>query len=164
MKRWLVLTCALGAIGPTLAQTVQEYAPVLSTVPVMQQVAVPRQVCTAGRCSTQNFYETRAVAYRVTYLYGDREYTVQLPYDPGTTVTLQSDAAQLGEVGAPAPAVVVAQPQPVYVPAPVVVAAPPVVYYGSTYYPWRPYPVYPSVGLYLRFGGGHRHHHHHHRH
>jgi uncharacterized protein YcfJ len=125
---------------------------VLQTIPVLQQVAVPRQICTdeqvtvpgqksgagaamgaiAGgaignqigdgsgraaatvlgilggvmlgdkiegnpsasvhtqrRCTTQTVYETRAVAYNVTYEYGGKQYTVQMPQDPGPWVQLQ---------------------------------------------------------------------------
>ncbi len=165
MKPWLVLTGALALNGPGQAQTLQEHAPVLSSTPVLQQVPVQRQACSNdGHCGLLTFQETRTVGYRVVYYYEGREHTVQLPQDPGPTVTLQTDTDRLGEPGAPAP--VLLSPAPVYVPAPVVVA-PPAVVYGSTYYPWRyPYPayVYPSVGIQLRFGGGHRHHHHrHHR-
>ena len=163
MKPWLVLTGALALNGQ--AQTLQEHAPVLSSTPVLQQVPVQRQACSNdGHCGLLTFQETRTVGYRVVYFYEGREYTVQLPQDPGPTVTLQADPSRLGEPGAPPPTVV--STAPVYVAAPVVVA-PPTVIYGSTYYPWRspyPYYAYPSVGIHLRFGGGHRHHHHrHHR-
>ena len=162
MLRMLVLTGTLGVTG-LQATTLQEHAPVLSSTPVLQQVPVQRQACSNdGHCGLLTFQETRTVGYRVVYFYEGREYTVQLPQDPGPTVVLQSDPSRLGEPGAPAP-VVVSQ-APVYASPPVVVVAPPpTVIYGSTYYPWRyPYPAYgyPSVGIQLRFGGGHRHHHH----
>src|SRR5688572_10705279 len=144
-----VLFSAIGLLtsaGPVFA--VEEVGRVISSVPVIQQVAVPRQVCNnqpmvvqqpnsgagavlgaiaggllgnqighgGGRaaatvigaiggagvgssiegsgsyvqnvqqCTTQTFYENRAVAYNVTYEYAGREHTVQLPYDPGATI------------------------------------------------------------------------------
>lgn len=129
-----------------------DMARVIQTVPVMQQVAVPRQICTnelvtvpgqksgagavmggiAGgaignqigqgngraaatvigliggavlgdkiegggtpstqnvqRCSTQTVYETRTTAYNVTYEYAGKQYTVQMPQDPGQWVRVQ---------------------------------------------------------------------------
>jgi uncharacterized protein YcfJ len=41
------------------------------------------------RCSTQTFYENRTVGYNVIYEYAGRQYTVQLPNDPGPTIRLQ---------------------------------------------------------------------------
>lgn len=144
----------LGVIGPLACvfltpSQAQEVARVVSSVPIIQQVAVPRQVCTQqqvttqphksgagaimgaiaggtvghaiGRdglgtaigmfggailgdkiegapppetknvqtCSTQNFYESRTVAYNVTYEYAGKQYIVQMPQDPGPTVKLQ---------------------------------------------------------------------------
>ena len=130
----------------------QEMGRVISSIPVMQQVAVPRQVCSleqvvvtgqksgagallggvAGgavgnaigggsgraaatvlgvmggailgnniegggqpetrnvqRCHTQTSYENQAVGYSVTYEYGGKQYTVQMPQDPGQWVRLQ---------------------------------------------------------------------------
>jgi len=134
--------------GATWAQSAQEgeMARVISSVAVLQQVAVPRQVCTnevittqgqtssagavmggvAGgaignqighgsgraaataigiiggamlgnqiegpgspntqtvqRCTTQTGYETRTVGHNVTYEYAGKQYSVQMPYDPG---------------------------------------------------------------------------------
>ena len=130
----------------------QETARVISTTPVLTQVAVPRQVCSQqqvqvqsqksgaggimgavaggaignsmgggdGRaiatligviggamlgdkiegptqtqtqnvqsCTTQTFYETRTTAYNVVYEYGGKQYSVQMPQDPGPTLRLQ---------------------------------------------------------------------------
>jgi len=130
----------------------QEFGRVISTTPVIQQVAVPRQVCThqqvtvqpqksgagaamgaiaggaigntIGRgegnalataiglfggailgnkiegnpapeirnvqsCTNQTFYENRTVSYHVLYEYAGKQYTVQMPQDPGPTVRLQ---------------------------------------------------------------------------
>ncbi|MEN9537981.1 MAG: hypothetical protein RLZZ126_216 [Pseudomonadota bacterium] len=87
-------------------------------------------------CSTQTFYETRTTAYNVVYEYGGKQYTVQMPQDPGPTLRLQitpmpaADATPAQQVPAviqqPAVSGQVVQPQ-VFVaqaPVPVAVAAP----------------------------------------
>ena len=141
-------------MGLTLAvcAQAQEIGKVISSTPVIQQVAVPRQVCNesqvvtpgqksgagaamgaiaggamanqvgqgSGRalatmigivggaalgekiegpgtpevrhvqnCTTQNFYENRTMGYNVVYEYAGKQYTVQMPQDPGPTVRLQ---------------------------------------------------------------------------
>jgi len=47
------------------------------------------QVQDVQRCRTQTFYENRTVAYNVLYEYADKNYSVQMPYDPGPTLQLQ---------------------------------------------------------------------------
>jgi uncharacterized protein YcfJ len=220
MKKVLaVLLAAGGACGSALAV---DLARVISATPVMQQVPVPRQVCSdqqvsvqqpksgagavvgaivggalgnaaggrgAGRaaatvlgavggsvvgdriegsaepelrtvrqCSTQTFYENRAVAYNVVYEFAGKQYSAQMPHDPGPTLALQ-----IGPVGAigseqrqtyPADIPVYEDPPPVVVTQPVY----------PIYYP-RPY-YYPPVTLDFGFGywgggggyrGNHRH-------
>jgi uncharacterized protein YcfJ len=41
---------------------------------------------TVQECSTQNTYENRTVAYHVVYEYAGRQYSVQMPHDPGRYV------------------------------------------------------------------------------
>lgn len=192
----------------------QELGRVLSTQPVMQQVAVPRQVCnnqqvevipqksgagavmgavaggaignavgrgagnaaatvigvlggavlgdriegtpppqvqTVRSCSTQTMYENRTVAYNVVYEYAGRQYTVQMPNDPGPTIALQ-----VTPVGSVMPNIVTQAPMATLPPAytqPAVIESQ-VIY--QTYYP-RPY-YYPPVRLNFDYGyGGHRH-------
>ncbi len=130
----------------------QEVGKVISSTPIIQQVAVPRQVCNnqqvvtegqksgagaamgaiaggaignqigngSGRalatmagifggaimgdkiegptapevrnvqnCSMQTMYENRTMAYNVVYEFAGKQYTVQMPQDPGPTVRLQ---------------------------------------------------------------------------
>ncbi len=130
----------------------QEVGKVISSTPIIQQVAVPRQVCNnqqvvtegqksgagaamgaiaggavgnqigngSGRalatmagilggvmigdkiegpstpevrnvqnCSQQTFYENRTMAYNVVYEFAGKQYSVQMPQDPGPTVRLQ---------------------------------------------------------------------------
>ncbi|AEG92149.1 glycine zipper 2TM domain-containing protein [Ramlibacter tataouinensis] len=223
MKKSVYLL-ALGGLAATAAGA-QEVGRVISSIPVIQQVAVPRQVCSqqpvvvqqqpsgagalmgaiaggamgnaigdgTGRavataigvlggavlgnrvegtgsevhnyqqCSTQTYYENRAVAYNVTYEYAGRQYTVQMPQDPGPTVQLQvtpvgAAAPQQPAYSAPAP-LTQAPPAPATIIREVVTVPAPVVYQHA-YYP-RPY-YYPPVGISLNLGyhRGHRHHRH----
>ncbi len=231
MKQYLVLPlAALAAVGAAQAQ---EVGRVISSTPVIQQVAVPRQVCTqqpvavqqqpsgagavlgaiaggaagnaigggSGRaaataiglvggallgnqierpgteiqtvqqCSTQTYYENRAISYNVVYEYAGRQYSVNMPNDPGPTVQLQ-----VTPVGVPPPtsaAPVPAAPAytaPVYsAPAPMVMAPPVVVapaypvYYQRPYYAYSP-PISLHFGYVHRSGHGHGHRGHGHRH
>ena len=138
--------------GLSLSAHAQEVGKVISSTPIIQQVAVPRQVCNneqvvtqgqksgagaamgaiaggaignsmgqgSGRaaatmlglfggailgdkvegpgtpevrnvqnCSQQMFYENRTMAYNVVYEFAGKQYTVQMPQDPGPTVRLQ---------------------------------------------------------------------------
>ena len=112
------------------------------------------QVQTVQRCATQTYYENRLSNYNVVYEYAGKQYSVQMPYDPGPTIKLQVTPADSAPVQAqPAPMTYLQPPvtQTVYT-QPVVITADPVFYPG--YYA-RPY--YPPVGLSLQFGfgGGH---------
>ena len=44
---------------------------------------------TIQHCSIQNVYENRTVGYNVTYVFGGRHYSVQLPNDPGPSIHVQ---------------------------------------------------------------------------
>ncbi len=129
------------------------------------------------QCTTQTFYENRAVGYNVTYEYGERQFTVQMPNDPGPSIRLQLSPvgaapqnvyqAANGEVmSAPAgiqsvPAVVASSTvvYPAYYPAAPAYYQP----YAPAYYPAYYPSYYPPIGVSLGFGfgggwGGHRHH------
>jgi uncharacterized protein YcfJ len=218
MKQTFLFT-ALGLLA--FGAVAQEVGQVVSSTPVIQQVAVPRQVCAPGgvvqgptsggggllgalaggaigsavgagaghaaaivggtvlgaivgnnveannhryvqpNCTTESTYENRTVGYNVTYEYAGRQYTTQMPYDPGRTVQLQvspvgNNVAQGGVVTAPpmqgvatmvAPAPIAYQPYAAYPAYPAYPA----------YYPY--YQPYSPVGVSLGFvfGGGHRH-------
>lgn len=79
------------------------------------------------QCSTQNVYENRLIGYNVVYEYAGKQYTVQLPQDPGTTIPLQVTPLGQGlrsEGPAPTETLVHSSqvslpPQVVYLPAPV---------------------------------------------
>jgi uncharacterized protein YcfJ len=132
----------------------------------------PAQVQNVQNCSTQNFYENRTTAYNVVYEYAGKQYSVQMPNDPGQYVQLQ--VTPIGALQAPAASAAIQQPflqgvqgganpevmQPQILQAPVLVnpapaqvivaAAPQVIYAASpAYYP-RAY--YPPVGVSLNFG------------
>ena len=215
MKKLVLLASALVANGFVCAQDVGR---VLSSTPVTQQVAVPRQVCTteqvavqqpksgagavlgaiAGgamgnavgggsgkaaatmigimggamvgdhvegapmaqvqnvqRCAVQNVYENRVLGYNVVYEFAGKQYAVQMPRDPGTTVALQVAPVGMNDSLAP-PAYSNVEPQPVYVQPPQVIVA------QQTYpvYAARPYfpPVFPPISLQFGYGWGGDHH------
>lgn len=126
------------------------------------------QVQNVQQCGTQTSYENRTTHYNVVYEYADKQYTIQMPSDPGPYVRLQ-----VTPVGAmpSQPQATTVQPgfvqqqvysQPVYtqpVYAQPVYVQPAVVAYPGYYS--RPY--YPPVGVSLNFGysrgygHGHRH-------
>jgi uncharacterized protein YcfJ len=205
MKKPLLLAASLCAAALCYAQ---DMGRVLSSTPVLQQVGVPRQVCTtdqvevqrpnsgagaalgaiAGgalgsasghgpgraaatvigaiggavlgnriegtpesqvqnvqRCSMQTFYETRTVAYNVVYEYAGKQYSVQMPNDPGPSIALQIAPAGAGApAGSPAPQVV--QQAPVYVQQePIVVT--------REFYPYYyPRPYFAPIAIDLGFG------------
>ena len=117
--------------------------------------APPAQGQAVQRCGVQTFYENRPVAYNVLYEFAGKQYTVQMPYDPGPTIRLQitplGASTQMTE-----PANTAAYPPPAYAQPPNIVQAPPVYpgYYAR--------PNYPPVGVELdfRYGDGYRGHRH----
>lgn len=220
MKKTIVLSLiGLGAVGVAQAQ---EVGRVISTTPVIQQFAVPRQVCSnqqvaveqpktgagglmgaiaggavgnqighgGGRaaatvlglvggailgdriegpgatqvqnvqnCTTQTFYENRATSYNVVYEYAGKQYTVQLPYDPGPTIKLQVTPVGVQQPQGPAPGtpMTAVEPAPAVASTVVVPAAYPVYapygYYAPSYY--APAPVSVGVGIGYVHHGGH---------
>ena len=214
MKKTISITAAAVLAGFGLSAQAQEISGrVIYSTPIVQQVQVPRQICSnqpvavqqprsgagavigaiagaalgnaighgSGRavatgiglvggaavgdrieggggatvqnmqsCTTQTFYENRTVAYNVTYEYGGRQYTVQMPNDPGPTIRLQ-----VSPVGANAPMdaypmaggeFMSAPPGTVSVPA--VVASSSTVYSAYPAYPAPVYQAYPSYPAY----------------
>ena len=100
------------------------------------------QLETVQRCTTQTVVENRTMGYQVVYEYAGKQYSVQMPNDPGPTIALQvapAGASLPNQPSAPVatttvtvspPPVVVGNPQPVYYYAPY---GP---YYGSGYSPY----------------------------
>jgi uncharacterized protein YcfJ len=111
------------------------------------------QLRNVQQCSTQTFYENRTAAYNVVYEFGGKQYSVQLPNDPGPTIALQVSPVGMSPPVAQAPA---PAPQVRYVQPEVVTIAQPVYPVYPVYYP-RPY--YPPVTFQWGYGGwGHGHH------
>ena len=146
MKTFLLLSACLAASGLAIAQ---DTARVVSTSPILQQVTVARQVCSNDQGSTtQHFDENQPVAYPVVYEYGGKQYTVQMPHDPGPTLQLQISplvASTQGNLPA-----TVTYPQPAY-PAPAYMVAPPL-YYDAGYYGYYAQPNYLPLAAFLGLG------------
>jgi len=202
MKLIGILSAGILATGLAEAQS-QEVGRVVSSTPVMQQVSVPRQVCTqeqveiqrpnsgagaaigaiAGgalgsasghgrdraaatvigaiggailgdriegtpesqlqtvqRCSVQNFMENRVSAYQVVYEFAGRQYSVQMPQDPGPTIALQ-----IAPVANSAPVQPSHQAQPVYP----TVSGGTVITSSTVTYPYVGYPSVISAPRYI---------------
>jgi uncharacterized protein YcfJ len=107
-------------------------------------------------CTTQNYMENRLVGYSVVYEYAGKQYTVQLPQDPGPTLQLQITPVAALDAMPPAPGMVnapqtvVTQPSVVYVPAPVYRSYPPVFTHINLGWGW-------GSGYRGMHHGGHRH-------
>lgn len=225
MKKAWALTALTLATSVAWAQ--QETARVISVTPIMQQVSVPRQVCTnetvvtgqqksgagaamgaiAGgamgnsvgggsgkaaatmigiiggailgdsiegggtpqtqnvqRCTTQTVIENRITSYSVIYEFGGKQYTVQMPNDPGPTIKLQ-----LTPLGAAAATQSLASNSGAEVPAttytiPATAVVTPAPVYTSVNPAWYVVPTL-ALGLsYVWSNGAYRPHHHHYRH
>ncbi len=204
------IALSLVGLAAFAAHAQQEVGRVISSTPVIQQVAVPRQVCNAqpvqqqssgggaligavvggllgntighggGRaaatgvgviagaavgdriegqgqpqmaqqCYTQTYYENRTVGYNVMYEYAGRQYSAQLPYDPGPTIRVQVTPVGAGDYPAPsaarpgAPAPLVTAPPISYVPVDAGAVIVPAAYMAPVVYP-RPYPISLSFG------------------
>jgi hypothetical protein len=98
------------------------------------------------QCTTQNFFENKPVAYNVVYEFGGKQYSVQMPSDPGPTLQLQVTPVGATSQTAPqANTVTYAQPTYIIVEQPVYSG-----YYAPNYFP--PF----AIGLGLGYWGGHR--------
>lgn len=164
---------ALGnAVGGGAGRAVATAAGILGGAVLGDSIegSAPAQLSNVQQCSNQVVYENRLTGYNVVYEYGGRQYSAQLPSDPGPTLALQVSPAAPAAAPAPvyAPAVsqttVYTEAYPAtttYVSAPVVYAAP--AYYAPAYYAPSYYPALTfGVGLGLGYwsgwhgGGGYR--------
>ncbi len=109
------------------------------------------------RCTTQTFYENRANGYSVVYEYGGKQYTVQMPNNPGPTVQLQVTpvGASTAAPAAMAPTTTYAAPATTYVVPATTVVEPQTVYVSApVYYPGYYAPAYAPLGVGLALGLG----------
>jgi len=139
-------------IGGGTGQALATMAGVIGGAMMGDRIENPgSQIQNQTTCTTQGVYENRLVGYNVVYEYAGKQYSVQLPQDPGPTIQLQVTPVGLSQPDqepripplgmAPQPTTVITQPSVVYVPTPV-------------YRPWPP--VHTSVNLGWGYGGGHR--------
>jgi uncharacterized protein YcfJ len=77
--------------------------------------APPPEVRTVQNCTNQVFYENRTTGYNVVYEFAGKQYSVQMPTDPGPTVRLQITPVAAPPV-TPYPATPLGSPAPVSVP------------------------------------------------
>ena len=211
MKKVLLLIPAL--LGSALVGA-QEVGRVISSTPVIQQIGVPRQVCTTNtvavqqqksgagaligaiaggamgnaigggsgkaaatmiglmggaivgdqiegapqsqlqnvqRCGVQNYYENRTVAYNVVYEFSGKQYSVQMPNDPGQTIQLQISPIAASQAPSSPPVTAIYQ-QPVYVQPATVMVVP----QGYNGYYNRPYYSPIGIEIDLGYGSGYR--------
>jgi len=108
---------------------------------------------TVQQCSTQTVYENRAVAYNVVYEFAGKQYSAQLPHDPGPTLALQIGPASSNDIPQTYPADIPVYPDSA--PAPTMQPVYPAYYPPHYYYP----PVMLDFGFGYWGGGyrGHRH-------
>ena len=62
------------------------------------------QTQTQQTCTTQQVYENRLMGYNVVYEFAGKQYTVQLPKDPGPTIKLQITPMSAAPMETTAPA------------------------------------------------------------
>ena len=108
MKRLLLVSGLVVVSGFAAAQ---EVGKVLSSTPVTREVGVRQPQCAPDAsprdaCRSVTLFETRTIGYKVVYEYAGKQYTAQLPEDPGPTVNLQITPAVASRpaAGSPPPA------------------------------------------------------------
>jgi hypothetical protein len=108
------------------------------------------------KCRSQTFYENRTVAYNVLYEYAGKQYSVQMPNDPGPSVQLHiTPVGALAQGSNNPPPVtynqVATQPD-------VVMVQPAYPVYQQPYY-YPPVQLNLGLGYWGGYDGGYRHHH-----
>lgn len=91
MKKLLLVSGLAMVSGFAMAQ---EVGKVISSTPVTREVGVQQRQCAPDAspqdaCRAVTNFETRTIGYKVVYEYAGKQYTTQLPEDPGATVSLQ---------------------------------------------------------------------------
>ncbi|MEO8384117.1 MAG: hypothetical protein ABI583_02660 [Betaproteobacteria bacterium] len=103
MKK-LLLVSGLAVISGFAAA--QEVGKVISSTPVTREVGVPQRQCapdarTDDACRSVTNFDKRTIGYSVVYEYAGKQYTTQLPEDPGATVNLQISPAVASRSASP---------------------------------------------------------------
>jgi len=110
MKKLLLVSGLAVVSGFAVAQ---ETGKVLSSTPVTREVGVQQQCAPDASprdpCHSVTNFEKRTIGYKVVYEYAGKQYTTQLPEDPGATVSLQITPA-----GASRPAAGATNAEPMY--------------------------------------------------
>jgi uncharacterized protein YcfJ len=109
------------------------------------------QTQTQQTCTTQQVYENRLMGFNVVYEFAGKQYTVQLPKDPGPTIKLQITPMSAAPLETPGPeATVMAETTTTTLTQQIYAAAPQTVYVQGPYYRnygYAPYPVFTHVNL-----------------
>ena len=103
MKKLLLVTGLVVVSGLAIAQ---EVGRVISSTPVTREVGVPQQQCASDArpgdaCRSVTNFEKRTIGYSVVYEYAGKQYTAQLPEDPGASVSLQISPADASRSATP---------------------------------------------------------------
>lgn len=120
MKKRLLVSGFVFVSGFAGFAVAQEVGRVISSTPVTREVGVPQQQCAPDAsprdaCRSVTNFETRTIGYKVVYEYAGKQYTTQLPEDPGATVNLQIAPAVTSQSATRAPsAPAAANTGPVY--------------------------------------------------
>ena len=84
-----------GAIGNSMGggdgRAIATLIGVIGGAMLGDKIEGPTQIQTQNvqSCTTQTFYENRTTAFNVVYEFGGKQYSVQMPQDPGPTLRLQ---------------------------------------------------------------------------
>lgn len=110
------------------------------------------QTQTQQTCTTQQVYENRLMGFNVVYEFAGKQYTVQLPKDPGPTIKLQITPISAAPMETPGYDVTVMAEaaNSNVVPPQIYTAAPQTVFVQGAYarpYGYAPYPVFTHVNL-----------------
>jgi len=120
------------------------------------------QTQTQQTCTTQQVYENRLMGYNVVYEFAGKQYTVQLPKDPGPTIKLQITPISAAPLETPGPEATVMAETNSIVTQQIYTAAPQTVVVQSPYYRYNsysPYPVFTHLNLNFDMGAAPRYRH-----
>jgi uncharacterized protein YcfJ len=141
------------AIGKGEGRAIATMIGVIGGAIAGDQVEGPQsaQTQTQQTCTTQQVYENRLMGFNVVYEFAGKQYTVQLPKDPGPTIKLQITPMSAAPLETPGPeATVMAETTTTTLTQQIYAAAPQTVYVQGPYYRnygYAPYPFFTHVNL-----------------